>query len=261
MEFLKDIIYINKITGKKALDLFLKNWMIIFTGLIYTTINIAAVFLASPFLSVPILNIVASVLLYFLAVALISSYFYILYSIIKYKKFEFRDIKIGLKVYLNEVIRILFVGWIASVIVFRLIVPILSNSLGGYLDSSTIINILMIVLLIAINPLPEVIYQKRYTGLDGVRYTFEYMKENWIEWLIPNVILIGLLYLVTGSTITSLFSTGINFNTNILSIKSIGLYLIGQVIFSFTMIYRGVLFETLSTSTRRKRMFMRNTYK
>ena len=261
MEFLKDIIYINKITSKKALDLFLKNWMIIFTGLVYITINIVAIFVASPFLFIPILNIVVGVLLYFLSIALISSYFYILYSIIKYKKFEFKDIKRGLKVYLYEVSRVLFIGWIASILVFRLLVPILSSSLGGYLDPATITSILTIILLIVINPLPEVIYQKGYTGIDGIKYTFEYMKENWVEWLIPNAILIGLLYAVTGSTITNLFSTGISFNSNILSIKSIGLYLIGQVIFSFTMIYRGVLFEMLSTSTRRKRMFMRNTYK
>ena len=85
------------------------------------------------------------------------------------------------------------------------------------------------------------------------------MKENWIEWLIPNVVLLGLLYLVTGNVLTSLFSTGLSIN--VLSIRGIVLYLIGQVIFSFTMIYRGVLFDILSTSTRRKRMFMRNTYK
>lgn len=259
MEILKDIIYLNKMAGKKAFDLFLKNWLVIFTGLIYFTITLVARFLATPFLYIPLLNIIIGVVLYLLSAALISSYFYILYSIIKYGKFEFKDIRKGLKVYLYQITRLLFVGWIASIVVFNLLVPIIANSLGGYLSVSTLVNIIMVIVLFALNPLPEVIYQKGYTGIDGIKYAFDYMKENWIEWLIPNTILLGLLYLVTGSVITSLFSTGLSIN--ILSAKGIALYLVGQVIFSFTMIYRGVLFDILSTSTRRKRMFMRNTYK
>lgn len=258
MEFLKDIIYLNKTAGKKALDLFLKNWLVIFTGLVYVTITIVARLLSTPFLYIPLLNIVAGVILYLLSAALISSYFYILYSIIKYGKFEFKDIKRGLRVYMYQITRILFIGWIASIVVFNILVPTIANSLGGYLTVATLINIITIIVLFVLNPLPEVIYQKGYTGLDGIKYAFEYMKENWIEWLIPNVVLLGLLYLVTGSVLTSLFSTGLSIN--VLSIRGIALYLIGQVIFSFTMIYRGVLFDILSTSTRRKRMFMRNTY-
>lgn len=261
MEFLKDIIYINKTTMKKALDLFLKNWLIIFTGLIYSTITLVAYVIASPFLAIPLVNIIVGVLLYFLSVALISSYLYILHNVVKCNKFEFKDIKRGFRVYLYEVSRILFIGWLAGVVVFNFLVPIIVTSLRGYLDYSTFINIIVILVLIAINPLPEVIYQKNYTGLDGIKYTFEYMKDNWVEWLIPNVVLLGILYLITGSTITSLFSTGIGFNFNMFSIKGIVLYFIGQVIFSFTMIYRGLLFEMLSTSNRRKRMFMRNTYR
>lgn len=261
MEFLKDIIYINKTAIKKAIDLFLKNWLMIFTGLIYITIMAIARIISVPFFYVPILNIVAGVIIYLLSASLISSYFYVLYGIIKYERFEFKDIKRGFRVYLNEITRVLFIGWIASILAFNLIVPILSNSLGGYLDPQTLTNIIMIIVFIAINPLPEVIYQKSYTGLDGIKYTFEFMKENWIEWVVPNVILLGLLYIVTGKVITSLFSTGISLSLGVLSIRDILFYLIGQVIFSFTMIYRGVIFDILSTSTRRKRMFMRNTYK
>lgn len=261
MEFIKDIFYINKTTMKKTLDLFLKNWLVIFTGLIYSMITLVAYVIASPFLSIPILNIVIGVLLYFLTVALISSYLYVLYSIVKCNKFELKDIKTGLRVYTYEVSRILFIGWIAGLLVFNFVLPIIVTSFGGTLEYTTLVNIVGLLVLIAINPLPEVIYQKNYTGLDGLRYTFNYMKDNWVEWLIPNAILLGLLYFITGSTITNLFPTGIGFNFNTISIQGIGLYLIGQVIFSFTMIYRGVLFNLLSTSNRRKRMFMRNTYR
>lgn len=261
MEFFKDIIYINKMAGKKVYDLFLKNWLIIFTGLIYSTITIVINIMLGPFFMIPIFNIIAGIALYLISAALLSSYFYILYSVIKYQKFEFKDIKRGLRVYLHEITRILFIGWIAGMVVFNVVVPILSNSMAGYLSPSTLRNIIMIIVLIALNPLPEVIYLKGRTGLDAIQYTFEYMKENWIEWMIPNVVLLGLLYVVTGNLMINLFSTGISFNPSILTIKSLGMYLVGQIIFSFTMIYRGVLLDILSTSSRRKRMFMRNTYK
>ena len=261
MEFFKDIIYINKMALKKVSDLFMKNWLIIFTGLIYTTINLIAAIIIGPFRSIPLIGLIAGILLYFVSVALFSSYFYVLFNIIKYEKFEFSDIKRGFKVYFYELTRVFFIGAIASFIVFGTIVPILSSSLGGYLSPFALTNILMILVFIALNPLPEVIYLKGRSGLDSVRYSFEYMKENWVEWLIPNIVLLGLIYVTTGTLVTQLFSTGINLSFNVFSIKGIALYLVGQTIFSFTMIYRGVLMEILSTSTRRKRMFMRNTYK
>ena len=261
MNFIKDIIYINKNTIKKSFEMFQKNWTIIFTGLIYLGITIIATLLLSPFFSVPVLNIVAGVLQYILYVAMLSSYLYILYNIIKYKKFNFKDFKLGYRVYLSSLIRIFFIGWIAEMIFIRGIVPMIAASSGGALDSGAIVVIINLLVLVVINPLPEVIYQKHYSGLDAIKYTFEYMKENWIEWLVPNIILLGLIYIVTGSIITNLFNTNIGLNLNIMSLKEIAIYFIGQAIFSFTMIYRGVLFELLSTSTRRKRMFMRNTYK
>lgn len=261
MEFIKDMIYINQMAIKKAVDLFGKNWMIIFTGVIYIAITVIANIMLAPFFMMPVINIIAGLVMYILSAALLSSYFYILYSVIKHKKFKFQDIKNGLRVYLYQITRVLFIGWIASIIVFRGIVPVIATSLRGALSPTTLTNIIMIIVLIALNPLPEVIYLKGRTGLDGIKYTFDYMKENWIEWMIPNIILLGLLYIITGNIITSLFSTGIGFNSSIFSLKGLILYLIGQVIFSFTMIYRGVLLDILSTSTRRKRMFMRRTYK
>lgn len=261
MNFIKDIIYTNKAVIIKCLELFKKNWTIIFTGLIYSSVTMIAFLLLTPFFGLPLLNIAAGITMYFLTVSLTSSYFYILYNIVKYKKFEFKDMKIGLQVYLREVSRVLFIGWIASILFFSLILPILGGSFEHILDYATISKIATILVLVAINPLPEVIYQKRYTGLEGIKYAFDYMKENWVEWLVPNIILIGSLYLVTGRIITSLFTINIGLMSNIISLKEIGLYFLGQIIFSFTMIYRGILFEILSTSTRRKRMFKRNTHR
>lgn len=261
MEFIKDTIYINKTVLSKTCKLLSKNWTVIFTGLIYFAITLIGYILLGPFFSVPVMNILASIALYLLSLSLISSYFYILYNIIRGGKFELNDIKRGYTVYLNELMRIFFIGWIAEIIVMRLLVPVIASSLGGALDEFSIIMIINLIVFIAINPLPEVIYQKHYSGLDAIRYTFDYMKENWIEWLIPSIIFFGLIYLTTGKAITNLFNINIGMDINVGSLKDVALYLLGQVIFSFAMIYRGVLFDLLSTSSRRKRMFMRNVYK
>jgi len=86
-------------------------------------------------------------------------------------------------------------------------------------------------------------------------YSIDFIKDNWFNWLLPNILFYGLLYYLTGNIITDLFATHLSFGFNF-GIPSIIKYLLGQGLFSFIMIYRGHLFKLLSTSTRRKRMFM-----
>ncbi len=58
---------------------------------------------------------------------------------------------------------------------------------------------------------------------------------------------------------TDLFTTHLSFGLS-LGFKELVKYILGQVLFSFIMIYRGHLFKLLSTSTRRKRMYTNKFY-
>ncbi|RKD32572.1 hypothetical protein [Thermohalobacter berrensis] len=254
MEILRDLYYTNRLTAKKTYKLFLANWPIIFTGFVYTIINII-LFSVISFLFTGVLRLLAGIVIALATSSLVSNYLYLLSNIIKYDKFTLHDFKLGFKAFLWKVYGVLVIGWIAGLLFQMALAPILYRIIpSGIL--SLIISLLVFVFL---NPLPETIYQKFYSPWETIVYSFEFIKENWLEWFIPNIVLIYLIYLTTGTTMTTLFPTQVFMGFDF-SLKGILLYLLGQILFSFTMIYRGKLFETLSTSTRRKRLFMRDFY-
>jgi hypothetical protein len=209
------------------------------------------------FLLIGVLRIFAGIIAFLVMSAMLSNYLYLIKNIIKYGKFTLDDIKVGFQAFLWKIYGILFIGWVAGYIFNGIIAPILSTILPV-----AVINLVVsIIVVILLNPLPEAIYQKFYSSWESITYSFNFIKENWIEWLVPNFILFSIFYFITGRVIGGLFSfieMGIYFD---LSPKGIVLYIIGQILIAFITLYRGVLFEILSTSTRRKRMFMRGIYK
>lgn len=258
MNILKDLLLVNKSTLKKTSKLFLDNWIIVFTGFIYTLLNIALVVVMNLIFSIPIIRFFSGIISFIATSAMISNYLYLLNQIIRYGRVTVQDFKDGFKAFLWKIYGVLFIGWAAGFLFDRIIAPViysLNLSLAG-----TISFIISFLVLVLINALPESIYQKHYSAWETVLYAFNFVKENWIEWFAPNIIMLGLFYLVTGNVIKDVLaiSSGMFFS---FSLKGILLYIIGQVMFSFIMIYRGVLFDILSTSTRRKRAYMQHLYK
>lgn len=247
LDILKDILYTNKKVSKNAIDSLYKNWLIIFTGLFYSLSTIIL------YMLLPHFWILAGLVLVIFTSALISNYLYLIDCIISRNKFDLQDFKEGFGVYLRKVWGISFIGWVASLIVNTFAMPIFSRSYYP-MGLGIILNFLAIILL---NALPEVIYQKNYNPWESITYTIEFIKDNWIEWFIPNIILAGILYLFTGKFLNGVFNYYIPFKFALAPSKVLILYFIGQIVFSFMMIYRGYLFEILSTSNRRKRLFMR----
>lgn len=258
LDILKDLLLVNRSTIKKASKLFLNNWVIVFTGFVYTLLNIALIIVMNIIFRIPIMRFFSGIISFIATSAMISSFLYLLNQIIRYGRVTIQDFKDGFTVYLWKVYGVLFIGWVASFLFDRIIGPVIYSA--NLSLSGTISFIISLLVLILMNALPESIYQKHYSAWDTVTYAFNFVKENWIEWFVPNVIMLGLFYLVTGNVIKDVFaiSSGYFFS---LSIRGILLYVIGQVMFSFIMIYRGILFDTLSTSTRRKRAYMQHLYK
>lgn len=246
MDLLKDFKYVSQHSLKKTIESLKKNFLIIFTGLIYGIITIGVGVVVSFIFQGP-LRIISGFITYFIQSAIISNYLYLLFNIINYNRFSINDFKQGFTAFLWKVYGVFFIIYIG-----RLLLSTLGILGSGALFLNMIISFLALIVL---NALPESIYLKSYAPLDTLMYALEFIKENWLNWLIPNLIFIGLIYIVTGNILTGLISTSIGFRLT-LSLRSIILYISGQVMFSFMMIYRGHLFKLLSTSTRRKRMFM-----
>ncbi|MBC8591258.1 hypothetical protein [Wansuia hejianensis] len=247
MDLLKDLIYVNKTAGTKTIKSLTKNWLIIFTGIVYTILNLV-VFSIINRLFVGPLFILSGMVVAIITSSLISNYLYLLFNIINYDRITLQDFKDGFGAFLWKIYGVLFIAYIGS-----LLLSIISPILG---DMIIVLNfIIYISILVLLNPLPETIYIKSYSPWESISYAVEFMQENWLNWLIPNLGFNILLYLLTGDLLTDVFNTHLFFNA-LLNPRAIILYLLGQIIFSFMMIYRGHLYKILSTSTRRKRMFM-----
>lgn len=252
MEILRDVFYTNKRVAKKAAISLGKNWPIIFTGLFYFIATSVVSMVSRGFWILGgLISIIATS-------ALISSYLYLLNVILRRGKFDFEDFKDGFTVYLRKLWTILFMGYVAMLIL-SLVSPILINTIGA-----AAVNMIIITLsFILFNPIPEATYQKYYDPWETITYTVEFVRENWIEWFIPNIALLAIFYFMPGpslnilSFISNVFNYFISFNSFNISIIGFVIYLLSQIWFSYFMIYRAYLFEELTTSNRRKRLFMR----
>ncbi len=246
MEILKDLYYTNRSILKTTTNSIIKNWPIIFTGIFYT---IATIFL---YTILPYFWILAGLVLIIATSGLTSNYLHLIDGIIKRDKITKQDFKEGFTVYLRKVWGILFLFYVGRMAFNLLVMPILS----GFIHPMALENMLIFLTMVFLNPIPEVLYQKHYSSWESITYSLEFVKENWIEWFIPNIIFGVLMYLLTGNIIKDVLNYYLPLNT-LLSSKGFVFYLLGQILFSFMMVYRGYLFETLSTSNRRKRLFMR----
>ncbi len=252
MEILRDLFYTNRNISKKALMSTAKNWPIIFTGLFYSIATIILLMTVRSFwLLGGLVWIIATS-------ALISNYLYLINTILNRGYFNFQDFKDGFTPYLRKIWSVLFIGYVAS-LVLDLVAPILVNTIG-YTAFGLIVTVLTYVFF---NAIPEVVYQKYYGPWETVTYAVNFIKENWIEWFIPNIVLLFIFYIITGnsinvfSIISNVFNYFLSLGIGITSFKGLFIYCLGQIWFSYFMIYRAYLFEELSTSTRRKRLFMR----
>lgn len=247
MSIFQDFININKEVLPKTIKSFTKNWMMIFAGLAYLVINIVA-FTIINILFVGPLRIIAGFVNAFIIAATLSNYLYLLYNVIYFDHISIEKFKYGFKAFLRPVYSVLIIGWIASYFlnVFGIISPVGAMSIS---------SLASLIIFIVLNALPETLYQKNYNGMETIIYSMEFFKDNIINWAVPNAIFYIILFLVTGNISTDVLPTSfaaVSFLNPFMLVSGV----LGQIIFTFMMMYRGHLYKILSTSTKRKREFM-----
>lgn len=248
MSILQDLYYMNLKTAKNAFRSLMKNWLIIFTGLVYSTILFIGTLVS------PLFWILSRLFLLILSSAMVSNYLYLLQQIIEKDRFSFQDFKDGFLIYLRKVWSVYFIGFVALLGLDIFLRPIIVGFVGPFVYHFALIFLVVFLL----NALPETIYQKPYNGWESIKSSVDFIKEHWIEWYLPNIVLIGILAFITGSALINVFDSVTSLRTIFQGPFGTVLYLLGQLWFSYMMIYRGYLFKLLNTSSRRKRLFMRN---
>jgi hypothetical protein len=163
--------------------------------------------------------------------ALFSSYLHFVGELVQGGRISGRDLQRSFAAYLWPVVNVFFVVWIAS-LALRLV-------LGGNPNAAALLYALWIVALVALNAVPEVIYLRgSHGGIQTITANWEFLKEQWIPWFVPNVPLLGAALLVAAYVHAPILGT----------------LLVGAAL-HVAMVFRGNLFRALDGTSHRQRMF------
>jgi hypothetical protein len=234
MESIKALLWIYRTALSRSAELLVRNWGIIFAPLAYSVLLSLATLIFSPF------GLIGGMLLTAVAAACASSGLYLLQNVVRVGKANVNDFLKGFSVYLGEVLTIAFILWI----------PLMLLSRVAYAspEGAFIIVAVRILLYVFLNPVPELIYQSRLSGLTLLSASYEFIVSNWIEWFLPNVVITALGYLLL-QWLNQLAAYLPWFLEFFFISSAFGLFL------TFLMIYRGMLFSDLNGTTRRSRLF------
>jgi hypothetical protein len=234
MQILRVTLWIYATALMRAFDCVRKNLVVSLAPLAYSLVLSAAAMIALP------LGILGGFLLGLVSQACISSGLYLVKNMVDSGKTDFNDFARGFTVYLWDLITISFILWIPM----RLAGMALATVPNGPL----IYFCIQIALYILLNPVPELIYQSRTSGLELLSASYNFIVENWIEWLIPNILLA-----IGGYALLRLFESLLfglpAFVQLFLDSFGLGLFL------TYMMTFRGFLFAELHGTTRRSRIY------
>ena len=235
MDILNDFIQIQK----DALKSTFKNPRYIVLCAVILAIGIIATNIISNILfGVLKLNgYISGLLVYIFKVCIIGFFFFFLYTGVKETKNTIVFQNYDFKPFALKIIQVGFVIYIAQLILR----PIAAN----------FYSIITILAMIVLNALPETLYLEEYDGYNSIIKSVEFLKDNVLNWGLPNLIILVLIYIYSNGV--SLLN-GLNFS----ELKSIAESVVVILIMGIYLVYRGMLFEILNGSSRRKREFMRN---
>ena len=158
-------------------------------------------------------------------------------------KANFNDFLNGFTVYIWDVITISFILWIP--------LRLAAMGLASVPNGALLYLLLTLGLYILLNAVPELIYQSRTSGLELIGASYNFIVENWLEWLIPNI-----MFAVGGYFLLDLFASLIFGLPIYLELFLYALFLgLGLAYF---MTFRGFLFAELYGTTRRSRLYRYN---
>ena len=234
MKLIRATLWIYATALRRSWECAAKNWVVSFAPLAYGLIFSLAGSLLAP------LGMLGGLVLGLVSQACVSSGLYLIKNMVETGKATFNDFLNGFTVYLWELLTIAFVLWIP----LRIAAAALSSLPNGAL----IYFMIQIALYVLLNPVPEFIYQTRVSGIELIGASYNFIVENWIEWLAPNFILTVAGYALWKLLVV--FVIGLPGFVQLLIVAfAFGLCL------TYFMAFRGFLFAELYGTTRRSRIY------
>ena len=218
----------------KSWDCLRKNWVVSFAPVIYGIILTVTGIVVGP------LGMIGGLVYSLVSSACASSGLYLVKNLVESGKTDSNDFLNGFMAYLGELLTFFFILWLPMWAA--------ANGLAGVPNGALIYLLLRLGLFLLLNAVPEMIYQGRVSGLELIGASYNFIVENWIEWLVPNLILFAAGYLFLDFFDSLLFGLP-TFVRLFASAFIIGLLL------AYFMTFRGFLFSQLHGTTRRTRIY------
>jgi hypothetical protein len=234
MEQIKAILWIYKTALTKTVQLLRDNLGIIFAPIAYGVVLSVAAILMAP------LGFIGGMILGAVLAACASSALYLIENVVRMGKATLQDFIQGFTVYIWDILTLAFIFWIPMRLLSQFAYSIPNGPLL-YLG-------VQILLYVIFNAVPEIIYQSRVSGLAVLSASYQFIVENWIEWLLPNL-LVGVVGYLLRDLVHSVVAPLPFFFQYFFVEAGFGLFL------TFLMIFRGLLFAELNGTTRRSRVY------
>ena len=167
----------------------LAGWPVALSVFLYAAILVAAGMLFGR------LGLAGGFILGFVEAACVSGYLYLLSVVVSGSRLAWGDVRDGFLALLWDVIGVVFFLWLASFGVEALIR--MAGPHGEAVGAGW-----GLIVAIFLNPIPELIYQRRAPGrtVDRLVASARFVQDHWIEWFVPNLLFgVALLGLVFGA--------------------------------------------------------------
>jgi len=226
-------------TGQKIM----RNWWVGFLPLLYGVI----LFFTASF--VFRLGLVGGFIFGFISAMCTSSYLYFIAGIVNGQRMLPSELGESWRPYLSPVITILF---------FFFFVQLILSSINTPQGTVVLVTLMLLVIL---NPIPEIVYLGRSDGFGMLQESFDFLRENWPEWFLPLILLTFLSFVFPVPLFSPLQVGQLGFSfMNIVGLfsGSIENWLwaaLGAFLLLLLMVFRGLLFRALFGSSRRQRLF------
>jgi len=232
MERLLATLWIYRRCARRTVELLAHNLHLAGAVVAYAVAMAVVRMVAAP------LGMIGGLLVTLAACACASSFLFLVEQVQRIGRANLYDFQRGFTAYLGEVVNIGFVLWIATTAV-RLLAAAQPNPLLVWLGFE-------VVVFVAANAVPEMIYQSPHTGLHLFSEGYRFIATNWIEWFPPTLaataVAYGVVALVGGLPLPRPLLGGVK-------MVATGLVVYG------VMLFRGLLFAELAATGPRGRVF------
>ena len=235
--------------AKEAWDKACRSWWVGLLPFLYGPIFFLCVTFTAP------LGLIGGLITGLVLAMCVSSYLYFIAGVVNGNKMHFNEIVDSWRPHFSSVINILFLLFLVR-ITLSLLTP------AGDQTAMLLASLIELILLIILNPVPEIIYQGRSEGFAMLQESVDFLRSSGVEWFLPFVALaiFSSLFLPLPLLEGPLQFGRLTFPTTVGGVAQgslLGLVwgALSAFLIFIIMAFRGLLFRALSGSTRRQRIF------